>query len=278
MRYWIVKGKPSENDFENEKWFAKGLSGTWHTAKPPKSWNAGDRLFFWKSSPALCLVGLGVFDGINRVKKDYKGRTRFNVTYLTSTLDQPLYIDELRRHFSDDLPSFLKAGPAGTVFPLTNDQGENLYRMTVQSNPEVQNIWPDMPPAEAMQSLPDVEQIDSAIVEGGRKLITHLRRERNRKIVMDKKCQALKETGTLKCEVCEFDFREKYGEVGEGFCEVHHKKPLSENDRVTKTHLKDLAILCSNCHRMIHRTNPMLSVTAFKRLLAQKASSSTDSY
>ena len=28
--------------------------------------------------------------------------------------------------------------------------------------------------------------------------------------------------------------------------------------------LDDLAIVCSNCHRMIHRTKPMMSVEGFR--------------
>ncbi|MGY4467320.1 putative HNH restriction endonuclease [Bradyrhizobium sp. LB9.1b] len=53
---------------------------------------------------------------------------------------------------------------------------------------------------------------------------------------------------------CGFDFKEKYGELGKEFAHVHHLKPLSEapsNGRDVL--LKDLAIVCANCHAMIHR-------------------------
>jgi HNH endonuclease len=60
--------------------------------------------------------------------------------------------------------------------------------------------------------------------------------------------------GRLACEVpgCGFDFSEVYGEeLGSGYAHVHHKRPLAMGKG--KTGLKDLAIVCANCHAMIHR-------------------------
>ncbi len=106
-------------------------------------------------------------------------------------------------------------------------------------------------------------------IEGEQQLITHLRRERDPKIVALKKQQVLQATGKLSCEVCAFDFKEKYGELGTNFCEAHHVAPLSDTTQQVETRLSDLAILCSNCHRMIHRTKPMESVAEFKQRLAK---------
>lgn len=108
-------------------------------------------------------------------------------------------------------------------------------------------------------ALPDVDQSKS-IQEGNPRLIAHFRRERNAAIVKTKKALVLKSTGKLCCEVCGFDFKDRYGDIGDGFCEVHHIRPLSKSDGEVKTELKDLAIICSNCHRIIHRTEPMLSI------------------
>ena len=61
--------------------------------------------------------------------------------------------------------------------------------------------------------------------------------------------------GKIRCEVpnCGFDFKAVYGEIGEGFAHVHHLLPLAEAPASgTKTYLKDLAIVCANCHAMIH--------------------------
>lgn len=99
--------------------------------------------------------------------------------------------------------------------------------------------------------------------EGRKYLVSHLKRERDPKLVAAKKASVLKATGRLACEACGFGFPEKYGALGEGFCEVHHRITLSSRESTTTT-LGDLAIVCSNCHRMIHRTGePMFSIEAF---------------
>lgn len=122
---------------------------------------------------------------------------------------------------------------------------------------------------ELSEPLPDVEQILISVVEGRKKFVTHLRRERKPEIVEAKKKRVLKETGRLKCEVCDFDFKEKYGELGEDFAEAHHRAPLSAVESEIETTLDDLVILCSNCHRMIHRTEPMETVEQFRERLTR---------
>jgi 5-methylcytosine-specific restriction protein A len=71
--------------------------------------------------------------------------------------------------------------------------------------------------------------------------------------------------GRLACEVCNFDFGVVYGELGTGFAECHHKLPLSEG--VRRTRLEDLAIVCSNCHRMLHRRSLSLSIEQLAELV-----------
>lgn len=115
-------------------------------------------------------------------------------------------------------------------------------------------------------ALPDVDQSQS-ILEGNPRLVTHLRRERNSAIVKAKKDAILRATGKLCCEACGFDFKDVYGELGEDFCEAHHLQPLSKADGIVKTELEDLAIVCSNCHRIIHRTDPMLSILSLAKHL-----------
>lgn len=97
--------------------------------------------------------------------------------------------------------------------------------------------------------------------EGRLLAVTHLRRERNRKLVERKKAQVLKRHGSLQCEVCGFDFRDRYGERGGGYIECHHTKPLeSLSADGGMTELNDLALLCANCHRMVHARRPWLSL------------------
>lgn len=98
---------------------------------------------------------------------------------------------------------------------------------------------------------PDSEEEEFA--EG--KLLTrlHLARERNPKAVKRKKQQVLAESGHLMCECCDFDFEEVYGELGRAFAECHHRVPLATLTKVKTIRMQDLAIVCANCHRMLHR-------------------------
>ena len=119
-----------------------------------------------------------------------------------------------------------------------------------------------------LKAFPDVDDENLSVREGRSRWVQHFRRERNAKIVNTKKVQVLKATGNLKCEACGFDFKERYGSLGDGFCEAHHKQPLSTLNEQTETRLEDLAILCSNCHRMIHHTKPIMRIAEFKKFLA----------
>jgi 5-methylcytosine-specific restriction enzyme A len=89
---------------------------------------------------------------------------------------------------------------------------------------------------------------DLTVTEGKLRLITHYTRERDRNIIKEKKKYATS-IGQLKCEICDFSFIDKFGVE---FIECHHKTPISQSG-VTETTLNDLALVCANCHRMLHR-------------------------
>ncbi|QQT61899.1 HNH endonuclease [Sphingobacterium multivorum] len=110
-------------------------------------------------------------------------------------------------------------------------------------------------------NLPDDIDDDAKVKEGGLLYRYHLARERNTTIVKKKKEKVLKLQGKLECELCSFNFEKVYGEIGYGFMECHHKKPLYTLVEEAETTLDDLMLVCSNCHRMLHRgwqtTNPL---------------------
>jgi 5-methylcytosine-specific restriction protein A len=109
--------------------------------------------------------------------------------------------------------------------------------------------------------LPVVPEADEADIEADEgRLLTRLHRfrERDRKLVERKKATVLVKQGSLPCEVCGFDFAETYGPLGERFIEAHHILPLAQAGPST-TKLTDLALVCSNCHRMLHRAKPWIS-------------------
>jgi len=67
------------------------------------------------------------------------------------------------------------------------------------------------------------------------------------------------------CTVCSFDFEKVYGVVGKGFIHVHHLVPLSEvRQEYHLDPIKDLRPVCPNCHAMIHRIQPALTIEQLK--------------
>lgn len=109
------------------------------------------------------------------------------------------------------------------------------------------------------EGLSDVD--DGVLVsgrEGKKRWYRHLRRERDQALVKRKKRKVKADTGRLRCEACHFDFERVFGPTLEDFCEVHHRKPLSSTDGERETPLEDLAVLCANCHRAIHRLGPAM--------------------
>lgn len=107
---------------------------------------------------------------------------------------------------------------------------------------------------------------EDEVAEGRLVFREHRARERNRAIISRKKEQVRNQTGRLACEACDLDFAERYGDRGAGYIEVHHLIPLSESGPAT-TKLSDLALVCANCHRMIHRSQPWMSPDQIRNLI-----------
>lgn len=89
----------------------------------------------------------------------------------------------------------------------------------------------------------------------------HKRIERNTELA-----KKAKQLLGYSCQVCETNFEAKYGDIGEGFIEAHHLKPLAslKGKKVAMDPTKDFAVLCSNCHRMIHRSGCVDDIATFK--------------
>ncbi|WP_343449840.1 HNH endonuclease [Micromonospora oryzae] len=124
--------------------------------------------------------------------------------------------------------------------------------------------------AEPVSNDPDLDEMSAR--EGGVTLRAHLRRERNPKLRRQKLADAKRRGITIACEVCGFDFQRVYGDRGRDYIECHHRTPLHVSGE-THTRLGDLALICSNCHRMAHRGSPWLTVEQLKALVAASSAS-----
>lgn len=138
---------------------------------------------------------------------------------------------------------------SGNVVP------EPLYQaiQTIWSNRTASHGPAAMPPP----VYPDPEIVAEELVglEGELLLRMVAHRRREFRLRAQKIESTLQRNGRLICEVpgCGFDFRQVYGELGALYAHVHHLRPLAEYSGSTPTRSSDLAIVCANCHAMIHR-------------------------
>lgn len=114
----------------------------------------------------------------------------------------------------------------------------------------------------------DFTQDDSSFVEGRKLIKKHLCRERNHALILTAKNKFKNDhDGKIFCEICEFNFSEVYGDIGDDFIEAHHIKPVSKLIEGEKTRVEDLVMVCSNCHSMLHRKKPWLEKEQLKMLI-----------
>lgn len=107
--------------------------------------------------------------------------------------------------------------------------------------------------------------------EWGEKYLQRLHRKReDNRIVRKAKAKRFKKDPLLHCDVCGFSFVEKYGLHGHNFIEAHHTKPISSLKKGDKTRIQDIALICGNCHDMIHKgkyVNRKKEMLALKELI-----------
>ena len=125
----------------------------------------------------------------------------------------------------------------------------HLYdRLAAQSTLKFSSIDAELDKLKEDGELPD------GAVDGAKQVVWHKKiesRVRNPKLIA-----AVKSKLGSNCQACGFSFSSKYGPGMEGYIEAHHKTPLStlppEGAKLKAT-AEDFMVLCSNCHRAIHR-------------------------
>lgn len=106
-------------------------------------------------------------------------------------------------------------------------------------------------------------ETDFSDLEGKKVLRQHLKIERSSRLVKEFK----KSLSNYQCSICGFDFEEIYSDIGKGFVEAHHIKPvfcLKPDEKVT---INELVAVCSNCHRMLHRKVPPYTIEKIKSII-----------
>ena len=156
------------------------------------------------------------------------------------------------------------------TFPMEGIEGDDGIRKIVSFEPTLKEKL-------LFQSGVDWLALDTAIddapsevlsnsnkyPEGAKKEITINAVERNPKA----RAACLRHHGHT-CVPCGFDFMAVYGEIGREYIHVHHIYPLKLRETEYEVDpINDLVPVCPNCHAMIHRREPCLSVDELRALL-----------
>ncbi|EEY99122.1 hypothetical protein VCSRO70_3615 [Vibrio cholerae] len=114
-------------------------------------------------------------------------------------------------------------------------------------------------------SYPD-ELPEDVLIEGARKQITVNAYERNHRA----RAQCIEHYGNS-CYICSFNFFEYFGDLGAGYIHVHHQVDLAHvGEAYIVNPIEDLKPVCPNCHAMLHKTKPAMSVEKLKELVSSR--------
>ena len=165
--------------------------------------------------------------------------------------DNPVYLSEVGIDFKNSVVS----GKGITELEVNTiyEYGFNTIESVMHKLNEANNIG--------------FTEDDKGFPEGKQILKKHLIRERNSEVIKLAKERFIQQHGRLFCEVCEFDFYDHYGDIGKDYIEGHHTKPVSELAENEETKVDEIALVCANCHRMLHRKRPWLTINQLKDLL-----------
>jgi 5-methylcytosine-specific restriction enzyme A len=127
-----------------------------------------------------------------------------------------------------------------------------------------------------VDTITDEENLETTFASGGagkEDLILERRRTRVHQKVERASLKRVKEALGYTCQACNFDFRRTYGDWGADFIEAHHLTPLhsyKESEPIRLNPLTDFAVLCANCHRMVHRKRDQwLTIDELRALMVQ---------
>jgi len=110
-----------------------------------------------------------------------------------------------------------------------------------------------IPPTEIKQFDIKVKTAEEkAAKEGEQYKKEALFRKRNRQLIEVKKASS-----NYRCEVCAMRFDERYGKIGEEYIIAHHKVPIGSRKGSYKIRSEDIALVCSNCHDMLHKKDQL---------------------
>lgn len=241
-RWFTILGDP-ENHFADIRDYARSHARpgwTVHSQALP-----GDRVAFYLTAPTSAIVATGTV--ASRPQLETRKRASWYGKHLATIGDirlvpYPLTLDGLRKRFPSwgwaTQPRMSARVPSELVARFERELGTT--------------------------SRPRGGSLTISDMEGSLREVLTMQRHRSRRL----RDLALGEAeGT--CSACQVDFSAIAGGIGLRVLQVHHTNPLAASRGSRPTGLKDLAVVCANCHLMLHaERDVVMSIRALRGRLA----------
>ena len=203
------------------------------------------------------IIGSGIVTTIPIGYRDEKDRIKYFINIQMSTLidwrkNNILTIDDLKTNKQLAKQNWTPQASGISIKPELVEELERVWFHFLSTSEIKSNIF-----------LPSDSENERIFIEGNANQVILTKYERDpfaRKI-------CIKYYG-LSCSVCNFNFENTFGQLGKDFIHVHHLTQLSTTGKNQETNpIKDLRPVCPNCHAMLHRKNPALTIDELKSVL-----------
>lgn len=274
MNSWILQGNPDQFDIDKYMSTADVIYWSIKYPKHEQLMKKGDQVFFWrskgKSNNLYGIVAYGIiitepidrnliseeiqkYDNLWKGSHQEKSKIKVGVKIIDFRLTEDAGMITSDDFSKDEIlrNSAIIKSRIGTVFHLSNNEFKRISE-----------YWNEVSPSNQIH-----ESYEYSVYEGNPKLRKHIIRERNKTLRNIAISNFLKKNGSIFCEICGFNFEKTYGELGKDYIEVHHFEPLSKRKENKKSQVSDLKLLCSNCHRIVHRGDPIENYQSLKTIL-----------
>ena len=205
----------------------------------------GDIVYIYCTKPIFAVRYQCVVEKVNLTSSDIRDDKNYwkSLTEYENSLEGRFVRLKLLNHINkhglglDDLiKNGLNSAPRGRV-KLVSKLEEYLAEQFLTEIEEESTIF-----AEELR-------VDDVIFEGAKINISVNKYERSS--LARQKCI---DFHGVSCAVCDMNFRDVYGEIGNGFIHVHHKFPIHKIGAEYQIDYKnDLVPVCPNCHSMLHQ-------------------------
>jgi hypothetical protein len=208
----------------------------------------GDRVVFYLTAPLSSFVAVGLVASIPELDDGDQGWAGHYMADIKDVQMVPsqLHIRDARTDFSEW--SWLRQPRRSTAVP--DSVAERFLALLLVSGA-------------------DPEYASASDIEGTKTEVLRLTTKRSKTL----RAKALRQANGVCC-VCRRDFSQVLGGRGVRVLQVHHMKQLSSFDLPTRTTLEDLAVVCANCHMLLHlNSDKPLDIDELRRMLKADAKS-----